>query len=87
MKLNKLKLNEIAKNNLTHREMRHVVGGGSDVSCICACAYAGSGGGSSVADNCGANAARGLISDGSSGSCIYGSEIGYRYGSYDVIYQ
>lgn len=51
MKLNKLKLNEISKNNLTHKEMKMVVGG---TSCTCSCYWEGRGG-SNVEDNCNAN--------------------------------
>lgn len=60
MKLNKLKLNEISKNNLTQKEMKMVKGGDPVVgrSCSCSCYWEGNTG-SSTEDNCQANYAIG----------------------------
>jgi natural product precursor len=51
-----IKLNNLAKNTITEREMNRVKGGCLDTCCGCGCAYAGNGG-SSVQDNKNANAA------------------------------
>ena len=59
-----LKLNKIAKNRLTEKEMENTKGGAVVKKlCGCACAYANSGGSSTDA-NRSANAAKGLTSDG-----------------------
>lgn len=58
MKLEEIKLNNLAKNSLANREMRDLKGG---KSCQCSCCYAGSGG-SSTTDNGNANATNGYHS-------------------------
>jgi natural product precursor len=56
-KLNKLKINEISKNNLMHKEMKELIGG-ENRYCRCSC-YWEDQGGASVKDNCLANDAGG----------------------------
>lgn len=53
MKLEKIKLNKLAGNNLADREMKEIKGG--SWVCSCSCAYADSGG-SSIEANRDANA-------------------------------
>lgn len=53
MKLQKIKLNNLAENSLANREMKDIKGGFTGC-CTCSCAYAGSGG-SSSSDNAAAN--------------------------------
>lgn len=47
MKTQKIKLNNLAKNNLDNREMKELKGGNV---CGCGCCYAGSGGSSTEAN-------------------------------------
>jgi natural product precursor len=56
-----LKLNQLAQQNLSNKEMNAVKGG---ACCCCGCNYAGQPGGSSTTDNDSANRARGLSSPG-----------------------
>lgn len=53
MKLQKIKLNNLAENSLANREMKEIKGGHTGC-CYCSCAYANSGGSSST-DNAAAN--------------------------------
>ena len=59
MKLQNIKLNNLAENNLVNREMKQIVGG---AGCQCSCHYAGEPGGSSTNANGNANAAGGKTS-------------------------
>jgi natural product precursor len=61
MKLKVLKLNQLSNANLDNRHMNSVKGGSR--CCVCGCAYADSGGSSSVDNNL-ANVAGGLQSPG-----------------------
>ncbi len=61
MKLQKIKLNDLASDRMLSRELKRVKGG-SD--CICGCKYAGQGGGSSNASNGSANNEHGYYSPG-----------------------
>lgn len=54
-----LKVNQIEKNNLSEKEMQHIVGGKPAGMCGCGCMYEGQGGSSSM-DNGLANAETGI---------------------------
>jgi natural product precursor len=56
-----LKLNQLAQQNLSNKEMNAVKGGGS---CCCGCLYQGQPGGSTSNANCLANTDGGLSSPG-----------------------
>lgn len=62
MKLEKIKLTELADAELNEREMCRILGGGTPGCCQCGCHYATSGG-SSTSTNDSANDAGGLVSD------------------------
>ena len=57
-KIEKLKLNQLSKDELKKRELNHIKGG-SDECCKCCCGYSGEPGGSSTKDNWSANQALG----------------------------
>lgn len=72
MKLEKIKLTELADAELNEREMCQILGGGIPGCCQCGCHYANSGG-SSTSSNGGANNSGGLTSDPGADSCCGGS--------------
>jgi natural product precursor len=60
--LNKIKLTKLSSEKMTNRDLEILKGGGGN--CTCACRYAGTPGGSSIADNGNANNAGGYDSTG-----------------------
>ncbi len=79
MKLEKIKLTELADAELNEREMCRILGGGIPGCCQCGCHYANSGG-SSMSSNGGANNSGGLTSDpGVLPCCGDGGDTGGRY--------